>query len=574
MSGFLSGHKKALIVDDDVVNIQLLKAILQKEGYQVVAAENGLVAIDAFILDQPDIVLMDIMMPIMNGYEAAEQIKALSGERFIPIIFLTAVTDEEALSKCVESGGDDFLTKPYNRIILRAKISAMERIRALYETLNQQKEELERYQANITHELEFAGHIFHNVMAKGNLALPYVRIWSSPMSMFNGDLLLCARKPAGGLHLMLCDFTGHGLPAAVGALPVSEVFVAMTERGFSINEIVSEMNKKLCRELPVDFFCAACLIDIDAIQLVVRIWNGGLPNILLVDESGKIIKVATSTQLPLGIVEAAIGPADINVTEITPGLRLFLYTDGLIEAMNSAGDKFTQRRLEGLLNGTVQGNIIFETIQAELQSFRGSAEQLDDISLVDLDCYSATKDTLDPSEAINLAQRAVPAEWKMSFNLTAGIIKQLNPVPIITNMLHQFRVPAEHRRRIFTVLSELYSNALDHGLLRLESSMKETSDGFGAYYNLREQRLALLTDARAMIEVEQIAADNGYMLKLRVSDSGEGFDYLRQKKIQDQHEPSGRGLDLVRTLCDELVYEGCGNRVEATYYWDNQAWLQ
>lgn len=571
MSSPPSAQKKALIVDDDVVNIRLLKAIVEKEGYQVVAAENGQVAIEVFARERPDIVLMDIMMPVLNGYEAARQIKALSGERFIPIIFLTVVTDEEALSECVASGGDDFLTKPYNRIILRAKISAMERIRSLYETLNQQKQELERYQANITHELEFADHIFRNVMAKGSLALPYLRVWSLPMSMFNGDLLLCARKPAGGLHLMLCDFTGHGLPAAVGALPVSEVFVAMTERGFSISEIVSEMNRKLCRELPTGFFCAACLIDIDATQSFVRIWNGGLPNILLVNDAGKIIKSVASTQLPLGIVESAVSPSDITVMEISPGLRLLLYTDGLIEASNSFGEKFSQQRLEDVLRTGVRGDAIFSAIQKDLLAFRGDAQQYDDISFVDLDCYEAASDMPDPIDAIAFAQRAVPAEWKMSFNLTAGIIKQLNPVPIIINMLSQFRVPAEHRRRLYTVLSELYSNALDHGLLQLESSMKKTPESFSSYYSLREQRLSALTDAFARIDIEQVAAHNGYKFKLRILDSGKGFDYRRQTTTFDEGALSGRGLGLVRTLCDELLYDGCGNTVEATYYWERKA---
>ena len=570
MSGATNAQKKALIVDDDSVNIRLLRAILQKEGYQVFTADNGLIAIDVFIRERPDIVLMDIMMPVMNGYEAARHIKALSRERFIPIIFLTVVTDEEALSKCVASGGDDFLTKPYNRIILRAKISAMERIRILYATLNQQKEELERYQANISHELEFASRIFHNVMAKGSMALPYVRILSLPMSMFNGDLLLCARKPAGGLHIMLCDFTGHGLPAAVGALPVSEVFVAMTERGFSINEIVSEMNRKLCRELPTGFFCAACLIDIDATQSLVRIWNGGLPTIFFVDQAGNIVKTATSTQLPLGIIETVVSPSDISVMEISPGLRLFLYTDGLIEASNSSGEKFSQKRLEAVLTKGVQGAGIFSAVQQELLEFRGEAQQLDDISLVDIDCHSAVNDTPDPVDAMTFAQRALPAEWKMSFNLTAGIIKQFNPVPVIINMLNQFRVPADHRRRIYTVLSELYSNALDHGLLQLESSMKKTPDGFGSYYNLREQRLSTLSNAFTNIDIEQVAAHKGYRLKLRVVDSGKGFDFKRQTMAGDQNALCGRGLGLVRSLCDELVYDGCGNTVEATYYWEKQ----
>lgn len=563
--------KKALVVDDDPVNRKLLQAILTKEGYTVVAAENGQEAVQMFIAEPSDIVLMDIMMPVMNGYQAARQIKDVSTDKFTPIIFLTAITDEEALSKCVESGGDDFLTKPYNRIILRAKISALERIRSLYETLNQQKDELELYRLNIKHELEFAEHVFRNITARGSLSLPYLRVWSSAMTMFNGDLLLSARKPSGGIHLILCDFTGHGLPAAVGALPVSEIFVAMTERGFSINEIAMEMNKKLKNELPTGFFCAACLVDIDAAQSVLRVWNGGLPPVLLVDKVGQVIRKIPSTHLPLGIVDNSMMSGETVVIEVTEGFRLYLCTDGLIEAVNPQGEKFSFSRLENELNQTSDISRFFEHIKNEVQSFRQNVEQHDDISLVELDCFQATREM--PPEDGGRRTRTVAAEWNLSFHLSAGIIKTINPVPVIVNLLNQFRVPDDHRRRMYTVLSELYSNAVDHGLLDLESSMKKTPDGFTAYYTTRDERLKELSHAWVLIDIKQIAVDHGYALKLRVEDSGSGFDYQAYQPLNgESYRLSGRGIRLIKTLCDEFVFHEPGNCAEAIYYLDNGSW--
>jgi len=73
-------------------------------------------------------------MPVMDGYEATKKIKSMMTDKFIPIIFLTAMTDEQALSRCVEVGGDDFLTKPYNRTLLKAKIDALQRVSQLYNT--------------------------------------------------------------------------------------------------------------------------------------------------------------------------------------------------------------------------------------------------------------------------------------------------------------------------------------------------------------------------------------------------------------------------------------------------------
>ncbi|MDE3019466.1 MAG: response regulator [Nitrospirota bacterium] len=94
-------------MDDARINLLVLEAILSREGHRVVQAENGLEAVAAFERDRPDLVLMDIMMPVMDGYEATRRIKARCGGRFVPVIFLTAITDATQLAACVEKGGDD-----------------------------------------------------------------------------------------------------------------------------------------------------------------------------------------------------------------------------------------------------------------------------------------------------------------------------------------------------------------------------------------------------------------------------------------------------------------------------------
>lgn len=133
---------KILIVADELSNRMILSAILKKEGYSVVSAVNGQEAIDVFQQEEPDLVLMDIMMPVMDGYEATQKIKVLSQEKFTPIIFLMAMTDEQALRRCVDVGGDDFLSKPYNQVIIKAKIDTLERMSQLYNTVYKQKREL------------------------------------------------------------------------------------------------------------------------------------------------------------------------------------------------------------------------------------------------------------------------------------------------------------------------------------------------------------------------------------------------------------------------------------------------
>ncbi|NGZ25843.1 MAG: fused response regulator/phosphatase, partial [Magnetococcales bacterium] len=294
---------KILIVDDDRINSTILNRLLARDGHTVINAHDGLQGVALFESEQPELVLMDILMPGINGYEAAYQIKRMTKDRFVPLIFLTAVTDDEGLAKCLEAGGDDFLTKPFNRIILQAKIGAMERIRQLDMTQRHQKEQLERHQESVRQELEIGKHLFANIVRAGNLLdAPCLNHWTSPMSLFNGDLLVASYNPAGGLHIMLGDFTGHGLSAAVGALPLSEIFYGLTAQGFSIGDLVEEMNAKMLSVMPTRMFCAACLLEVDPRQKSLMVWNGGLPEVLIANGEGKLVRRITSNHLPLGVV--------------------------------------------------------------------------------------------------------------------------------------------------------------------------------------------------------------------------------------------------------------------------------
>jgi len=135
---------KALIVDDETINLQLLEIMLKHYGYEVVKAENGIEAIEQFQQHQIDIVFMDIVMPEMDGYQATKTIKGLSADKFVPVIFLSAISNEKALAKCIEVGGDDFLTKPYNGTVLLAKLKAMQRIRTLLDKMHALNGQMQR----------------------------------------------------------------------------------------------------------------------------------------------------------------------------------------------------------------------------------------------------------------------------------------------------------------------------------------------------------------------------------------------------------------------------------------------
>ena len=131
---------KVLVVDDTATNRMMLQVFLRKLGVDVVVAEDGAKGVEAYEREAPDIVIMDVMMPVMDGYEATRRIKALSGERWIPVIFLSALDSEESLVTGLDAGGDDYLSKPVNFVVLDAKLRSTARTLALQRSLEDERQ--------------------------------------------------------------------------------------------------------------------------------------------------------------------------------------------------------------------------------------------------------------------------------------------------------------------------------------------------------------------------------------------------------------------------------------------------
>jgi CheY-like chemotaxis protein len=379
----------ALVVDDIAANRKVLEALLKLEGYQTISAENGEQAVQLFGDMHPDIVFMDAMMPVMNGYEATTRIKALAGTEFIPVIFLTALSEGEALVNCIEAGGDEFLSKPFKQEILRAKIKAMQRIRELSRTVALQHLKIEKQHSMMVREQVIAEQIYNRAVTSDNIATKYINSLLRAVSIFSGDLLLTADCPDGRLHVLLGDFTGHGLTAAVGVLPAAEVFRAMTMKGFSAPDILASINSKLNRLLPTGMFMTACFVVIEADLKSISVWNAGMPEVLILGSSSSaddriVVKHRVASKyLPLGILhemDKELAPAKLP---IVVGDRILLCSDGLTEAVNADGVAFGMARYEQV---AIAHNHSFNAIVTALENFCGEQPFNDDVSFVEIQC--------------------------------------------------------------------------------------------------------------------------------------------------------------------------------------------
>ena len=159
--------------------------------------------------------------------------------------------------------------------------------------------------------------------------------------------------------------------------------------------------------------------------------------------------------------------------------------------------------------------------------------------------------------------------FEVGFGPGARSLRTNELLPHLMEMLiGAHRWLGDHKENIYLLVLELFSNALDWGVLGLDSKMKKDPEGFEEYYAARQRKLAALEDVRIKIDLELFQQDEGGKLVVRVEDSGPGFDYQKvMSKPADKTSLGGRGIGLVRSLCQELVYQGRGNRVKAVYVW-------
>lgn len=406
MAKLTSNLPKILFVDDDASLANAFKR-LHRDRYKIYLAESGADALELMIGNNDfSVIIADFNMPKMDGIRFLQRAREKSPDAIT--IMLTGNANLDLAIQALHKGEIyRFLTKPCAPEVLEKAIdNAIEKfgINELKNKLARTGEELEKankelnarmlelqqvhgqliveYEKNEA-ETQMAKEVFDRLVFSHNNDCDYMKTWSSPMSVFSGDLSLSARSQNNHFYAMLADFTGHGLPAAIGAPLAADIFVRMAESGAALTDIVAALNKALCTVLPVHLFCAAGLIEFDTDLNKLTVWNGGLPDILVTCNDGSILSAIESAHFPLGIKEYDSLDLESTVIEPEQNSTVFLYSDGLTDAMNSAGERYGVERLK---KHFYQGNPIniFNTVKVDTEKFIGDAKQEDDITIINV----------------------------------------------------------------------------------------------------------------------------------------------------------------------------------------------
>jgi len=284
----------------------------------------------------------------------------------------------------------------------RSKHRAEELVGELTRTndeLQLQNNLLAQQQDLLQQEETLAKHVFAQLTLGGDHALPGIHTWNQSMGSLSGDLTQKARGPDGEAYVFLGDFTGHGLPAALGALPASSIFLAMAAKGLPVESIASELNCKLRELLPVGYFCCGVLLQLSADRRTVHLWNGGLPPVLIRRRAQQSHEYLRSHSLPLGVVDGDTFDASALDVTLGPGDLLYAYTDGLTEAENVDGEMWGSERLEELLlRDDLPAPRLPVLIDAVLEHVN-LAPASDDISVLEVEVTPAVVERADEADA-------------------------------------------------------------------------------------------------------------------------------------------------------------------------------
>jgi CheY-like chemotaxis protein len=544
----------------------VLNALVRKLGHQTVQAKDGHDAVRVFSAEQPDVVLMDRLMPGMDGHQAMAEIRAIAAGRWVPILFVTADSDVESQVLMLEQGADDYLVKPVHQEVLYAKLEVAARMLALHRQIEEKTRALEKYRDANEDEMRVAKHLMARMIQMDQVSDPMLEHWILPAANLSGDLVAAARTPGGVLHVMLADGTGHGLAAALNVLPITPCFYTMTSKGLAIEAIAATLNRTIRQQLPGDRFVAATLLAVDYAARRVKIWNGGNPPVLALDAGGAVLARFQSRNLALGILPESAFTPEFDIFDYTEPCELFACSDGLFEGLDEHGDIGVGEAAATTLLQGILPRMRAKFLRSRLAARNAEKPAHDDMTFLLVQCGGDAAAAAAPvAHAGKPAAGAAPA-WRFEITLGPSDLREHDVVTMLLDVITALPEARSVRQELCVVLSELYSNALDHGVLGLESCLKNLGSD-ECYTETRAAALRELRDGAITVRIEACERDGGHALNIVFRDSGTGFDrsLLDVVPMAANGRPHGRGIAMLRALCSSVEFHGRGNEVSVCF---------
>lgn len=556
---------RILIADPSAERFAFYERILAQQGFEVQYVDRNEDIINAVQSMPPSLIIIDLTICSNNRNDLIERVKKVCDvhSAFVPVLLASDQDEQILLEHAVAKKADGFLQFPFSEKVLMAKVQSLLRIRSLYVALKSTSDQIYHLHHTLEQEHKDAERIYEKFLRPSSQRIAGFDSYISAASIFNGDLLLAKVQPSGDVLVLLGDFTGHGLSAAIGVIPVAEMFNGMVSKARSVPEIISEINTKLYNILPAHLFFGCAILQVSPEQKKARIYNCGMPDVLMIKQ-GALTRFS-SRNLPLGVVNSKRLDLYPQMVDLSGDEVFYMLTDGVTESRNPQGQMFGNQRVEqALLNAGKQG---IKALIKGVGDFCHDCFTDDDASIAELQ----TGPILNFNYIDSLSHLAKASRWRLNFRFDHLALKQMaHPMEGLVDMIMHVQPIPSHKERLFIVLDELYTNSLEHGLLKLDSSLKQGPDGFLQFLNKRERAISKLNDGFIDVQLShEPLGDFEGELTIRIEDSGDGFDYASFGEALNPSQSvfSGRGILLTRSLCSNLTYEGQGNIVTAVYRW-------
>lgn len=393
-----------LVVDDSQLQRKLLTLALKRWGFNVVEAACGAEALELAAHQRPDLVLSDWMMPGMSGLELCRRFRAIEEEEYSYFILLTSKSEKDEIARGLDSGADDFLTKPVDNNELRARITAGERLiemqrsmaqsnRALSETLA----ELQRLYDHIDSDLQEAKKLQQSLVKERFRALPAgdLSLMLRSSGHVGGDLVGFFEAGAKHVGLYALDVSGHGISSALmtarlagylsSAAPDQNVALHKDAAGQFVprspDEVVADLNNLVLDEMETEHYFTLLLafVELETGHMVLS--QAGHPHPAVQRADGRIEQLGPGG-FPVGLLSGVC----FERFELTlnRGDRILILSDGVTECPGPDDDMLGEEGLTTLMEelSTIRGPAFLEALIWKLTEFNGSEDFPDDVSAI------------------------------------------------------------------------------------------------------------------------------------------------------------------------------------------------
>ncbi|MEP6731759.1 MAG: PP2C family protein-serine/threonine phosphatase [bacterium] len=376
-----------LVVDDNEMNRDILSRRLRKDGHRVEVAEHGLRALEMMASSSYDLVMLDIMMPELNGYQTLERLKADPVLQHVPVIMITAVDDEQSIVRCIELGAEDHMPKPFNRALLRARVSSSLAKKRLHD-----REQI--YAASLARELDIGRQIQQGFLPEH---LPEIdgwnfSAWFQPARQVAGDFYDVFPLPGNKIAIVIADVCDKGVGAALFMAIFRSLFRALGELRFTaaspadapsaaLLDVVTATNDYIGGTHASANMFATMFFGVLEPESG-RLWfvNGGHEAPIVLTSEGRERTRLEPTGPAVGMMpDMLFRVADLV---LAPGEQVLLYTDGVLDARAPSGEQFGETRMLDCARSTPRD--VLDCIRQSLAEFSMGEPAFDDVTMMSI----------------------------------------------------------------------------------------------------------------------------------------------------------------------------------------------